>query len=389
MINLKQFINNHKATLLGLGPMSENSIRAVVQIANQAEIPTQMIASRRQIDCKNNGGGYVGSFCTETFIPFVRGLDKKQMIMISRDHGGPWQNYAEIKNKLSLAEAMDSAKASFANDISLGMDAIHIDPSFDPNGATKKQINDRILELYEFCLDTSAKVGKKPIIEIGCEQQIEGFEDHLEFNDFILTILNKLQAKNYPLPDFVVLQTGTKVMGCTNYGELPSLIKKKEGLKSHKGIISLSNCVRRCDELGIMSKSHNGDYLDEETLRFFPQCGISAINIAPELGFIETSFILNALQASKMYDEYDVLVSFIIEEKKWLKWIHPNYQISDLDKVKISGHYLFENPFFKEIKRKLENVYLARGTDLNEEIIKDLKIRMVSLYKALNWKINL
>ena len=100
MINLKPFINNHKATLLGLGPMSENSIRAVVQIANQAEIPTQMIASRRQIDCKNNGGGYVGSFCTETFIPFVRGLDKKQMIMISRDPGGPWQNYAEIKNKL-------------------------------------------------------------------------------------------------------------------------------------------------------------------------------------------------------------------------------------------------------------------------------------------------
>lgn len=386
MINLKQLITSKKATLLGLGPMSINSIQAIVELANQVEIPTQLIASRRQIDCKKNGGGYVGGLCTETFIPLVREMDKKKMIMISRDHGGPWQNYAEIQNKLTTSEAMASAKASFANDIELGMDAIHIDPSFDPNGVSKDQVNERILELFEFCLETSKKEKKNPLYEIGSEQQVEGFENHREFNDFIMTIVKRLRTKGMPMPNFVVLQTGTKVMDTSNHGDLVKIIQNKRDITIEKGIGSLEHCLKDCERLGIMAKSHNGDYLNEETLHFFPKHGVHAINIAPELGVLETSFIFKSLLDNDMTTQYEALVNKIIELNKWDKWIHPNCPVNEVTKARVSGHYHFENFFFKEFKSELAHTFASKGNDLDIEIKKHLKERITLLYRALNWK---
>ena len=52
------------ATLLGVGPMSLNCVDSVIEISNQEKIPLMLIASRRQIDSEDFGGGYVNNWST-------------------------------------------------------------------------------------------------------------------------------------------------------------------------------------------------------------------------------------------------------------------------------------------------------------------------------------
>ena len=84
-------------TLLGVGPMSLNCVKAASEVSNKFKFPLMLIASRRQIDSAENGGGYVNNWNTKEYSNFVKSLDKKKQIILARDHGGPWQNNIEIK----------------------------------------------------------------------------------------------------------------------------------------------------------------------------------------------------------------------------------------------------------------------------------------------------
>ena len=81
---LNQFLKKKNCTLLGVGPMSLNCIDAVCEISNGYSIPLMLIASRRQIDSKNIGGGYVNNWNTEEFASYVKSKDKKNMVILSR-----------------------------------------------------------------------------------------------------------------------------------------------------------------------------------------------------------------------------------------------------------------------------------------------------------------
>ena len=59
---LQSFMSRKKCTLLGVGPMSKNCIDAAIEIANDEHIPIMLIASRRQIDSEELGGGYVNNW---------------------------------------------------------------------------------------------------------------------------------------------------------------------------------------------------------------------------------------------------------------------------------------------------------------------------------------
>jgi len=56
---LESYLTKHRATLLRVGPMSLNCVDATIELSNQYEIPLMLIASRRQIDSAEFGGGYV------------------------------------------------------------------------------------------------------------------------------------------------------------------------------------------------------------------------------------------------------------------------------------------------------------------------------------------
>ena len=72
VINLEKYIKDRKCTLLGVGPMSLNCIDATIELAEEHKSPLMMIASRRQIDAEQFGGGYVNNWSTETFSRYVK-----------------------------------------------------------------------------------------------------------------------------------------------------------------------------------------------------------------------------------------------------------------------------------------------------------------------------
>ena len=152
--NLINFINLKK-TILGVGPMSMNCIDAANNLSNRHKIPMFLICSRRQIDSKAHGGGYVNNWTTEELNSYLKSKKNKYLIL-SRDHGGPWQNNNEIKKKLNINEAMKSAKESFEADIDNDFKVIHIDPSLNiDNKNNLKRATDNIFELYEHCFEFS------------------------------------------------------------------------------------------------------------------------------------------------------------------------------------------------------------------------------------------
>ena len=97
--DLRNLIKPNK-TLLGVGPMSVNCVNAASRLSNTFKFPIMLIASRRQIDSDENGGGYVNNWNTENYSNYVSSLDKKNKIILARDHGGPWQNNIEIKKNI-------------------------------------------------------------------------------------------------------------------------------------------------------------------------------------------------------------------------------------------------------------------------------------------------
>ena len=49
----------------------------------------------------------------QNFCKYVKDNDREGFVLLSRDHGGPWQNYSEVENKLEFQDALVSSKVSF------------------------------------------------------------------------------------------------------------------------------------------------------------------------------------------------------------------------------------------------------------------------------------
>ena len=361
---LKDILDKKKSTLLGVGPMSLNCVNATVEIANEKKIPLMMIASRRQIDCAEFGGGYVNNWSTEDYSTYVKKIDHNSNIILSRDHGGPYQNNLEIENNLTLENAMACAKKSFEIDIINDFKVIHIDPSIDPSGQLKtEEILNRIKELYIFCIETASKYNKKIIIEIGTEEQ-SGGTNTIEELDYSLNSITEFCNKNsLQKPFFVVVQTGTKVMETKNIGIFKEVSENFEA--SH-----IPDLIKLCSKYGIYMKQHNTDYLDDNFLSKHPFFGIHAANVAPEYGVVETKKLLEILEQNNLKKLRDEFINLCVQSRKWVKWAIDADKLDDYQKTIICGHYLFSNPIFTELKKNISNETQLAMDDL-DLILKD------------------
>jgi|TARA_B100001105_G_C22377450_1_gene437979 hypothetical protein len=373
--SLSGLISRKKCTILGIGPMSKNCVDVTINLANRYNTPLMLIASRRQIETKELGGGYVNNWTTEEFIKYVHEKDVKKNIILCRDHGGPFQGNNEKEQKLTLVEAMKNAKVSFLADIKAGFKILHIDPSEN----LQKEIDidkmlERIYELYDFCC-TAAKENKKQVffeISIGKEDgEVHRFE---EINYAISKIENFCLQRNLPKPTFIVTKTGNYVMETKNIGVFEEIIKgnRVDDKENIKQIIEL------CNKKNIMIKEHNADYLSDEALKTHPEMGIHAINVAPEFGVTETKAILTWLSKNNLEEQKKLFLDIAFKSNKWEKWMIPNSNATQNDKSVISGHYVFSNNQFKTIihdikNQKKFNIYL------NKEIEKVILRYMINL----------
>jgi hypothetical protein len=368
---LKRFMDNKRCTLLGVGPMSKNCVDAAIEISNDHEIPLMLIASRRQIDAEDFGGGYVNNWSTERFAEYVIENDRKGKIILARDHGGPWQNDFEKKQKLSLRNAMESAKRSFQIDIESGFEMIHIDTSIDIYGELSvDETLLRLFELYEFCWSVAKQEKRKILFEIGTEEQNGSNRSQFD-SEYVISETNKFCKKNnLPFPTFVVIQTGTKVMETKNIGTLDNPFRVQGELPAE---IQIPKILDMCNRHNIFLKQHNTDYLSDEALAWHPKLGIHSANVAPEFGVEETLAFIKILKKYKLNDLIEKFVKLSHESKKWDKWMLPDSKAGKMEKAVIAGHYIFSEPEFVEIKSYAKSELQKHNIDLDEHLKSEVK----------------
>ena len=375
---LKNYRKNRNCTLLGVGPMSKNCIDATIELANEYCTPLMLIASRRQIDSEQFGGGYVENWTTEQFADYVRYKDTQKNIILARDHGGPWQNELEISNKLNLNDAMQSAKESYRADIDAGFQMLHIDPSVDIHANPNiDQVLERVYELYEFCWTYSQQKKQDVIFEIGTEEQ-KGSNNTQEELEYTLECMRKFCKSNkLPYPSFIVIQSGTRVMEMRNVGSFDSPIRVANELPPE---IQIPRMISICNHYKIFMKEHNADYLSTDSLKWQPRLGIHAANIAPEFGVAESKAFIDLMENSNQNILLEEFLRISYDSKKWEKWMINATSASDKDKAIISGHYIFSTAECLELKNQAR----FHIKDLDTQLKNKVKESVFRYMKAFN-----
>ena len=380
---LNNFLSKRKCTLLGVGPMSKNCIDASIEISNEHDVPLMLIASRRQIDSTQSGGGYVNNWTTEKFSEYVKTHDKNKNIILCRDHGGPWQNDYEKNDKLDLSEAMESAKKSFLTDIKSDFQIIHIDPTIDIHSKiSTEQIFERVFDLYEYCNTVSKKLNKKIVFEISLGKEDGGFDSYEEIKHIISKMESFCSKMNFPLPYFLVVRTGNHVMELQNVGSFESIFLDKKQTTYKTNLLKI---IELCNKHQIRIKEHNTDYLSDKALQIHPEIGIHAANVAPEFAVVETRAFLSLLKKNQLEAELEKFIEISYSSKKWEKWMLDNSQLGKQEKAIISGHYIFGKNEFIELKNDVENkisLDVSLDSYLKTEIKKSV-IRYLNLFSVI------
>ena len=353
-----------RCTLLGVGPMSLNCVNAVIELANEHSIPIMLIASRNQIDSEKFGGGYVNNWNTTEFANYVIDNDKNGRIILSRDHGGPWQNNCEKSAGLSLRRAMESAKSSFQEDIEAGFQILHIDPSIDIQGTpSTDEVLDRIFELYEYCWTQAKRLGTEILFEVGTEEQSGSTNTQEEFEYTLKSLRRFCDRNTLPFPSFVVVQVGTRVLQIRNVGSFDSPIRILDELPAE---IQVPKMIEICNRYQVFMKAHNTDYLSDEALQWYPRLGIHSANVAPEFGVAETLALLKLMETQGMKDLAERFLRFAYDSNKWCKWVLPENHIHNRDCAIVAGHYVFATEECKEIKHEVQSRINNKGIDLED-----------------------
>ena len=354
MNTIREFITKKQCTILGIGPMSKNCVDVVIELVNTYDIPLMLIASRRQIESDELGGGYVNNWSTEEFSEYIKKNDKNQNIILCRDHGGPYQNENENAKNHSFDEVMENAKKSFNIDIQSNFQIIHIDPTENLiSDLTQDEMLNRIYDLYEFCYSIANKHNKKIFVEISLGKEDGGISNFSEIEYGIKKIKEFCNNKKLPPPLFMVIKTGNHVLETRNIGILEDIVNGKRSEEESE----IKKIIKFCNKEDILIKDHNGDYLADYALRYHPEVGLHAINVAPEFGVVETRSILSWLEKNNLHKFKEKFIEIAYNSKKWEKWMILNSKTTKEDKAIISGHYVFSTKEFCELKKEfLEKV---------------------------------
>lgn len=369
-----------KNCLLGAGPMSTNSVDAIIQLSDSYKIPIQLIASRRQVDSHFHGGGYVNNWSTTEFSDYVRKKTKHNLVFLSRDHSGPWQGEYEVEKNFKIDQAMESSKKSLEEDIDSGFRFLHLDPSVDlHNKLSIDTILNRLFELYGHVYEYSKGLDEI-FIEIGTDLQSD-MVSTLEETEYILEKIKKFTSKEIShKPSFFVIQNGTKVLETENVGEYKHKIDNDKNFQNK--ILSLTKLINNYE---VLIKAHNCDYLESKTLGSFVEYGINAVNIAPEYGVAETREIIRLCKKYNLQTELDSFLEMSLLSNKWKKWLKPDTCIDDHQKAIISGHYIFSKEDFNELKRIISFKLKQKEINFESQLYQAVYNSVKNTLKGLNW----
>lgn len=373
-------------TLLGVGPMSKTLLIASLELAKEKDFPIMMIASRNQVDSDEFGHGYVCGWDQDRFVADVEkaaadiGFDG--LVYLCRDHGGPWQRDEERAAKLPVEEAMEICKRSYIHDMESGFDLLHIDPTKDPAFAMGtvpfETVIERTIDIID-ALETYRREKGLPEVgyEAGTEETNGGLTSVEAFSDFIDELVARLAQRGLQAPEFIVGQTGTLTRLTENVGNFnrENAAKLSENAAKH----------------GVGVKEHNGDYLSDKILLEHPHLGVTAMNVAPEFGVVETRAYLELAKVEERNIPVEkrsmlttVIAEYAVKSQRWRKWVLENMANATVEQVledealtaqitDICGHYTYEVPEVKaELQKMMANLNSV-GIDGERYVIYKIK----------------
>ena len=395
-----QLEGSEKASMLGIGPMSKTLIKASMLLAKEKDFPLMFIASRNQVDSKELGGGYVCNWDQKGFASAIKEVANEVkfdgLYYLCRDHGGPWQRDNERNAHLPEEEAMELGKESYLEDLLNGFDLLHIDPTKDPYVVGKAIEMDvvlrRTIELIEYVEKERKERNLPPIsYEVGTEETNGGLTSQESYEEFIQKLTEQLKEKDLPLPCFIVGQTGTLTRLTENVGHFDAITSKKLAASAKK--------------YGVGLKEHNGDYLNDAILLEHPALGITAMNVAPEFGTVETQAYLKLVEVeNELYKDGlisaksnlgNVIKEEAVKSGRWKKWMVDGKDKLSFEEIlkdeeltylitEISGHYTFNNDSVKaEIKNLFDNLSQV-GIDGEKYVVDKIKDSIDKYVKCFN-----
>ena len=297
---------------LGFGPMSREVITAICNYAHMKERPLMMIASRNQVDAES---GYVMT------TPELRSLLKTlptDRVWMCRDHCGPY--FLDSEKTLSLKAAVEATKKTIAYDIEQGFDLIHIDTSRvdDTYGIAE--------ELFKFCLDLNPNIQ----FEFGTEENVGVAAGAVKYKNDVAF------AKNIPNIQFVVAQTGSLCFEDHQAGTFDKKVVK--------------DLVKVANDNGVKLKEHNADYLSAKEVRLRREVGVHAMNIAPQLGVVQTKKLLELADLYGAVKEAKAFSQRVLDSGRWKKWTKSR---TNAQKIVVAGHYCFATPEYATLVEAL------------------------------------
>jgi hypothetical protein len=290
---------------LGVGPMSREIIECINEYGKHNRL--MVVASRNQVDYNS---GYVcatGELAESILNP---------EIILCRDHCGPY--FSDADEGKSLDTALEECKKTIKEDVDAGFDLIHIDVSRIPENQFKYA-----KELIDFTIDLSPNI----MLEFGSENNtgtdlapsLERIEEQLEFVEQYCGNLV-----------YFVTQTGS----FTKHTQIGTF-----DINRNKQI------ARRVHDRGFLFKEHNADYLTKEQVAMRKIGGVDAMNVAPQLGAMQTSILLDMSNNNK---EWIKFTEVVLKSNLWTKWMPKDF-FDEVMAVIVAGHYLYNTKEYENL----------------------------------------
>lgn len=357
----------NRITQLGICPMSEELIRAPIELALEYDFPVFFIASRNQVS-EDEGGGYVMGLTPETFVQKILDIEDSLGInsdsspdyirFVSIDHCGPW--YKEREKELGEEEAIKSVKRTLIACLKAGYSGFHIDCSFKPPLSVKMNEEKMIkltVDLIEFTERKRIALKKSPVsYEIGTEETAGKSVSVEHFNLSIKSMLSEIKKRGLPEPAFVVGRTGAEIKMLENVGGF-----------DYTAASSLPEVARKF-HLGF--KEHNADYLSNPILSLHPHYGITAANVGPSFAAEQTRALLTLaeIEERKIGKEssnlYEIMSQAVLQKAPFHKWLRKEdkWTVDELQGKSaelravtvVCGHYVY---YDRKVREAIDRLY--------------------------------
>jgi fructose/tagatose bisphosphate aldolase len=294
---------------LGFGPMSKEIIEILAKYTKENNYPLMIIASRNQVDYVT---GYV---CTTAELAEQVNQYKNPNLLLCRDHCGPY--FSDLDKGLSIEDAINRCMKTIAADIAAGFDLLHIDVS---------RIKDNQLHYARQLIEYALSLNPNIKLEFGSEDNTGiDITSSLARIDIQLGFLNPY--KNNVV--FFVTQTGSLT---------------KDGQAGTFDVERNREIGEQIRAAGFMFKEHNADYFTAEDIQQRIDAGIDSLNIAPQLGVMQTKLLKEFAPA----DLWATFSDLVYNQNYWQRWVPEGVTDKDVA-VSVSGHYLFSSQTYKDI----------------------------------------